>query len=79
MVFSRRQVRVLNLCQWPNSTFDPKVIEHRFPELRNLTVMDSKVTRLKEFSGELKELQVTLLLIRVMSGGQSMLQFYLKR
>jgi hypothetical protein len=58
-MYSRRQVRVLTLCRWPNSTFDPELIEHRFPDLRNLTLMDSRVTRLKEFSGGLKELQVT--------------------
>ncbi|XP_023702486.1 protein singed wings 2 isoform X2 [Cryptotermes secundus] len=53
----RRQVRELTLCHWPNSSFDPQIIQFRFPELRNLTLRDSDVSQLKEFGGELKELQ----------------------
>jgi hypothetical protein len=57
-VCCRRQVRELTLCHWPNSTFDPQVIQQRFPELRNLTLKDSDVTQLQEFGGDLRELQV---------------------
>ena len=57
----RRQVRELTLCHWPDSTFDPAVIQSRFPELRNLTVMYSEITRVKDFGGDFKELQVRLL------------------
>jgi hypothetical protein len=57
----RRKVRELTLCHWPNSTFDPEVIQYLFPELRNLTLTDSKITRVKDFGGDFKELQVSLL------------------
>ena len=57
----RRQVRELTLCHWPESTFDPHVIQSRFPELRNLTLMDSEITRVKDFGGDFRELQVRLL------------------
>jgi hypothetical protein len=57
----RRQVRELTLCQWPNSTFDPEVIQYRFPELRNLTLLDSEITRIEDFGGDFRELQVRLL------------------
>jgi hypothetical protein len=55
----RRQVRELILCHWPNSSFDPQVIQLRFPELRILTLRDSDVSRLNEFGDGLQELQVT--------------------
>lgn len=54
---TRRQVRELTLCHWPDSTFDPEFIHSRFPELRNLTLTDSKITRVKDFVGNFKELQ----------------------
>jgi len=57
LVGPRRQVRELTLCHWPESTFDPHVIQSRFPELRNLTLMDSEITRVKDFGGDFKELQ----------------------
>jgi len=79
LICSRRQVRVLTLCRWPNSTFDPKIIEYRFPELRNLTLMDSEVTRLKAFSSDLKELKVVVSLSGVWSDLQLLLMFCLKK
>lgn len=54
---TRRQVRELTLCKWPNSTFDPEVIQYRFPELRNLTLMDSDITTVMDFGGDFRELE----------------------
>jgi len=58
----RRQVRELTLCHWPDSTFDPAVIQSRFPELRTLKLIDGEIIRVKDFGGDFKELQVGLLM-----------------
>jgi hypothetical protein len=60
LFYFRRQVRELTLCKWPNSTFDPEVIQYRFPELRNLTLMDSDITTVMDFGGDFRELEVRL-------------------
>lgn len=54
---TRRQVRELTLCHWPDSTFDPAVIQSRFPELRTLKLIDGEIIRVKDFGGDFKELQ----------------------
>lgn len=58
---TRKQVKALTLCRWPNSTFDPRDIENRFPELVNLTIEESDITRIKEFSDELDDLEELIL------------------